>query len=1694
IVESTEHSDSIISGGEDSINSGYGDDYIEVHGKNATILTGNGNDIVSVASGVDKVIIAKDAEQINFADGIENYSTESTVINDIEALIYTRNNNVRTGNFIEDDNFNGKNDGNVSYTINDVELFDDGEGRVAIDNPPKIEETQPTLTPSTKKSKLKTVKLSGQYTGEEVATINLDDVNTTEGYFKFNNGAGDFQSTTSTNMLGKVDSWSPEELYFSARGLSVVKVQRETSSGTTEITSYNDLEKGEKDILAGLYKWWLKESIKINEESYGLGYDTRNISVTYNGYTYNSTYSAPNSITVNFQNKDTTTLAAISRSSWSDIGRTASLQLNINMKYYNDISTDPINGQVTVEGAGYLDRTLAHEMHHAIMGVNVDYMSQLPMFIKEGMAELTHGIDDERIGAITTLLNNSINKSENPKSSLIYNFVNLNLINSNQVSNGNDEYPYAGGYLFLRWLANQTGTNPNPPSAIVKLSGENQAYYVTGENQIAAAAKSENSELVGYSKDHIYTARSNNAQTIDASGDNGNWKINGTTAADSIITGSGNDTINIKGNNTTITDNGGANYFKVADDSVKQVTFTNALSDNDTINFNGGVNTDATLSSTINDDGSIKISYNNFDLFFQSSNDLANVYLPTKSSNVELSLYGLLGISTINLGNFTRTFMANTLRRFNSTIYEDTIIEGSYYQEFTKIIGTTNQSNELTNTFVYEANDDNSLFQKINVNSSQNWTWKVKGTSGNDIINVITNGDNNNDNTITGGLGEDTIYVGTDLIGLTLADLGNDNDVLGFKKTVSKINADDSKKVLTVNYSDNKNVTITLTGDKTAEDIKNLVVDNNGTQTTLGNLLGYVDNPSWSINGNVATYGEITLTVSGFKSNITAENINEILTVNENQISFADGKSIVDLLNASGTAELNGATWNVTNVNAVTETTAANSTISDKVITLNGEIITSSSVTVTDSTVTYAEPSTETKSLLTLTLNEGSFGDNATATFSDDKLTINLGSNANISNQATLTLNDNLDDGVTISNVEIIKTDDDNKTYSISNTNSIFTITVKTLPTEGDDYIINYDANVSINALSGNDTIENFAEGVTLNGGAGKNTLIGSDYAEVFAHMGSLKGSDVITGFGTNDTFAFQWGKINSITKSGNDLTFDLGMSSAVFKDAANLEYLNFWFDQDNDSVTQFVGNRKFKLVYNKDAVDDTDHYVYSDRENVVLNGGDGSDYLLNIADNVTVNGGAGNDSMTNSFYGSNHATNIVLNGGDGNDTIENEALIGGNNVTINGGEGNDYITSSYSNISLNGGAGNDRIQFQGYDSRNATIEGGEGNDYIEMTDVNDVTINGGEGNDTIKVGDKRYTSPNVNVSVNGGSGNDSIVSVDKNVTIVGGTGDDTINASATYGDVFEYTNGDGKDIIQNYSSNDTIHIIEGTISDTIISNNDLIINIGTGSMTLLDAKYKLVTIQNSDGSISEIDGTPKWKIDGTTAAYSDLITITGLKNGVTVNDISLNNDVVTLNVNALGTSAVSISGDYKLALASNVSKPSTTAAAWSISGTTATYKSASTSAGYTLSSDSKSISYNSASGGNTIVTVTGLKSGAPASGISLNGNTVTLSASVLGSSTINISDGYNLALANDVTKGTSNSSGWIINGSTLYYNTVTSGGSGGTSGGGSSNGGGSSSGGGTSSGGGGTSSGGGGTSGGTSQDKPKWTINGTTA
>ena len=120
-------------------------------------------------------------------------------------------------------------------------------------------------------------------------------------------------------------------------------------------------------------------------------------------------------------------------------------------------------------------------------------------------------------------------------------------------------------------------------------------------------------------------------------------------------------------------------------------------------------------------------------------------------------------------------------------------------------------------------------------------------------------------------------------------------------------------------------------------------------------------------------------------------------------------------------------------------------------------------------------------------------------------------------------------------------------------------------------------------------------------------------------------------------------------------------------------------------------------------------------------------------------------------------------------------------------------------------------------------------------------TIYGGAGNDSVFGGagtDKLYGDNGAD-TLNGGKGND---------TLTGGNGND----------VFVYANGDGNDVITDYTvKQDKIKLTSGTISSSSLKGSDVILKIGSGSITIKNGKNKSITVIDSKNkSTSKVYGT----------------------------------------------------------------------------------------------------------------------------------------------------------------------------------------------------------------------------------------------
>ena len=217
---------------------------------------------------------------------------------------------------------------------------------------------------------------------------------------------------------------------FSTNGLTLklVKFNDDDYENHFSSTTYSSLTDAQKYIWNALYTWWIPNCLDLLEESYG------------SNFSFNSS-STVDTMHVGFVTESNNTLALVA--SWTDGETTVDLDLKTNMTYYGEIDTSDKNGSSSSTSL-YLDRTLAHELTHAVMSANIKYFSSLPLFIKEGMAELTHGIDDVRTSTIKKLAGSA----DSLKSAL-----DLNNTSDTTVT------AYAGGYMFLRYLAEQA-SNP----------------------------------------------------------------------------------------------------------------------------------------------------------------------------------------------------------------------------------------------------------------------------------------------------------------------------------------------------------------------------------------------------------------------------------------------------------------------------------------------------------------------------------------------------------------------------------------------------------------------------------------------------------------------------------------------------------------------------------------------------------------------------------------------------------------------------------------------------------------------------------------------------------------------------------------------------------------------------------------------------------------------------------------------------------------------------------------------------------------------------------------------------------------------------------------------------------------------------------------------------------------------------------
>ena len=538
--------------------------------------------------------------------------------------------------------------------------------------------------------------------------------------------------------------------------------------------------------------------------------------------------------------------------------------------------------------------------------------------------------------------------------------------------------------------------------------------------------------------------------------------------------------------------------------------------------------------------------------------------------------------------------------------------------------------------------------------------------------------------------------------------------------------------------------------------------------------------------------------------------------------------------------------------------------------------------------------------------------------------------------------------------------------------------TVKTITAAEHVKAISIEGNGNDNSIVGGDGDD------TLNGGKGNDTLTGGAGADVFIYANG-GGNDVITDYVESvDVLKLTSGVIKSSSIDGSDVILNVGSgnvkiingkdknitvidslgkrTSEIYKDTTKLMI-------DDDDANNVTVKNAVELI---NASSRTSAVRIRGNANAnTIEGGSSKDTILGAGGNDVIKGNAGNDRI----YGD--SGNDTIFGGKGNDTLTGGS---GNDVFVYAyGDGNDVITDYTAgkdkikitnglikdaslkgsnvvlNIVSNTGTAGGSITIKNGKNKAITVIDIAGNvsskvypcsSTLTVTNATTTTIiadstqrvidatkrtktikiNGTLLADTIKGGsnaDTIYGSAG-NDYILGNAGDDSISGGADADTLIGGKGNDTL-IGGTGADTFIYASGDGNDVIKDYTAGqDKIKLTSGTITNSSIKGSDVMLKIGSGSLTLKNAKGKAITITDANNktttkvysnTTSKFNDSEWWFLEDTEdySATSDLTSILNDEQQISLIEQHINTTSL-LNIKNLQmlTSAGTRAKDYK--------------------------------------------------------------------------------------------------------------------------------------------------------------------------------------
>lgn len=286
------------------------------------------------------------------------------------------------------------------------------------------------------------------------------------------------------------DTWMPA--FNNSKKEAAVTIDGLKFVVAKDYDTYMNFTEEQQIIICGLCTWWLKGGIDLIRASYGMDFSEGGTTVRTMDLVFDDDAASHELARVQYR--------------WNPRnGKATGLTLHVNLAHYRAIKRSDVNGEGDAT-AGYLDRTIAHELTHAVMAANISYIDDMPHYIMEGMAELTHGIDDFRESDIITL-------ARDPGQLTKWLRTDCDV--------GGDG-AYSSGYMLLRYLAKQA-------------SGETAAGGSTSGTQLLA----DGTTYIDGGTFDVYIGGSNASRIQAGSRETAMW--GGGAASDTFVGGDARD-------------------------------------------------------------------------------------------------------------------------------------------------------------------------------------------------------------------------------------------------------------------------------------------------------------------------------------------------------------------------------------------------------------------------------------------------------------------------------------------------------------------------------------------------------------------------------------------------------------------------------------------------------------------------------------------------------------------------------------------------------------------------------------------------------------------------------------------------------------------------------------------------------------------------------------------------------------------------------------------------------------------------------------------------------------------------------------------------------------------------------------------------------------------------------------------------